>query len=40
MKMDTWLRCHVHMYEAFGDIPTRTICDNLKTGIVKHPKED
>lgn len=39
MKMDTWLRCHVHMYEAFGGVPTRTICDNLKTGVVKHPKE-
>ena len=39
MKMDTWLRCHVHMYEAFGGVPTRTICDNLKTGVVRHPKE-
>lgn len=39
MKMDTWMRCHVHMYEAFGGVPTRTICDNLKVGVVKHPKE-
>lgn len=39
MKMDTWLRCHVHMYEAFGGVPVRTVCDNLKTGVVKHPKE-
>lgn len=39
MKMDTWLRCNVHMYEAFGGVPTRTICDNLKTGVVRHPKE-
>lgn len=39
MKMDTWLRCHVHMYEAFNGVPTRTVCDNLKTGVVKHPKE-
>lgn len=39
MKMDTWIRCNVHMYEAFGGVPIRTVCDNLKTGVVKHPKE-
>lgn len=39
MKMDTWIRCHIHMYEFFGGVPIRTICDNLKTGVVKHPKD-
>lgn len=39
MKMDTFIRCHVHMYEYFGGVPTRTVCDNLKTGVVAHPKE-
>ena len=39
MKMDTFLRCHIHMYESFGGVPVRTVCDNLKTGVVKHPKE-
>jgi len=39
MKMDTFLRCHVHMFEYFGGVSTRTICDNLKTGVVSHPKE-
>lgn len=39
MKMESWIRCHVHMYEAFGGVPARTICDNLKTGVVSHPKE-
>ena len=29
MKMDTFIRCHVHMYEFFGGVPIRTICDNL-----------
>ncbi len=29
MKMDTWLRCHVHMYEYFGGVPICTVCDNL-----------
>ncbi len=39
MKMDTWLRCHIRMYEYFNGVPVRTICDNLKTGVVKHPRE-
>lgn len=39
MKMDTFIRCHIHMYEYFGGVPVRTICDNLKTGVVSHPKE-
>ena len=33
-KEDTWLRCHIHMYEFFGGVPVRTVCDNLKTGIL------
>ena len=39
MKQDTWLRCHIHMYQFFGGVPVRTVCDNLKTGVIKHPKE-
>ena len=39
MKMDTFIRCHIHMYEYFGGVPVRTICDNLKTGVVSHPRE-
>lgn len=39
MKMDTFIRCHIHMYEYFGGVTTRLVCDNLKTGVVKHPKE-
>lgn len=39
MKMDTFIRCHIHMYEYFGGVPVRTVCDNLKTGVVSHPKE-
>ena len=39
MDMDSFLRCHVHMYEYFGGVPTRTVCDNLETGVVSHPKE-
>lgn len=39
MKEDAWLRCHIHMYEFYGGITVRTVCDNLKTGVIKHPKE-
>ena len=37
MKQDTWLRCHINMYEFFGGVTVRTVCD-LKTGVIKHPK--
>ena len=30
MRERTWLRCHVHMYEFWGGVPERTVCDNLK----------
>jgi len=39
MKEATWLNCHVHMYEFFGGTTVRTVCDNLKTGVIKHPRE-
>jgi len=39
MKEDTWLKCHVRMYEFYGGVTVRTVCDNLKTGVIKHPKE-
>jgi transposase len=38
MKQDTWLRCHIHMYEFFDGVTVRTVCDNLKTGVITHPK--
>ena len=39
MKMDSFIRCHIRMYEYFGGVTTRLVCDNLKTGVVSHPKE-
>lgn len=39
MKQNTWLRCHINMYQFFGGVPVRTVCDNLKVGVIKHPKE-
>jgi transposase len=39
MKMHSFIRCHIQMYRYFGGVPVRTVCDNLKTGVVSHPKE-
>ncbi|MDD6956696.1 MAG: IS21 family transposase [Solobacterium sp.] len=39
MKMDSFIRCHVRMYEYFEGVATRLVCDNLKTGVVSHPKD-
>ena len=39
MKQDTWLRCHINMYEFFNGVTIRTVCDNLKTGVITHPKQ-
>ena len=27
------------MYEYFDGVPTRTVCDNLKTGVISHPRQ-
>lgn len=39
MKMDTWIRCNVRMFEYFKGSTLRIVCDNLKTGVISHPKE-
>lgn len=39
MKMDTWIRCNIRMFEYFKGSTIRVVCDNLKTGVVSHPKE-
>ena len=39
MKMDTFIRCHIRMFEFFQGVTTRLISDNLKTGVVSHPRE-
>lgn len=39
MKQDSWLRCHVSMFEWFGGSVPRIVCDNLKTGVLSHPRE-
>lgn len=39
MNEAAWLGCHVNMFEFFGGIPLKIVCDNLKTGVVSHPKD-
>jgi transposase len=39
MKQNTWLKCNVNMFDYFGGSTVRIVCDNLKTGVVSHPRE-
>ncbi len=39
MKEQTWLQCHVNMFKYYGGSARLLVCDNLKTGVVDHPKE-
>lgn len=39
MAEDTWLRCHVRMFEFFGGSVPMIVPDNLKTGVTRHPRE-
>lgn len=39
MRQDTWLGCHVAMFEWFDGSVPRIVPDNLKTGVIKHPRE-
>ncbi|AMS05920.1 IS21 family transposase [Acidipropionibacterium acidipropionici] len=39
MRQPTWLRAHVAMFEFFGGSVPRIVCDNLKTGVISHPRD-
>ncbi len=39
MKQDTWSRAHVAMFEFFGGSVPQIVCDNLKTGVIAHPRD-
>lgn len=39
MRQDTWLRTHVAMFDWFGGTVPRIVPDNLKTGVIAHPRE-
>ena len=38
MNQSDWLSCNVHMLEFFEGSPVKIVCDNLKTGVITHPK--
>ena len=38
MKMESWIRCHINMFNYYGGVSRIVVCDNLKTGVVKHPQ--
>lgn len=39
MKEEQWINAHIHLFEFLQGSPKIIICDNLKTGVVKHPKQ-
>ena len=39
MKQNTWLKCNINMFEFFHGSTVRITCDNLKTGVISHPKQ-
>lgn len=39
MNEQTWIGYNIHMFEYFGGVTLRIVCDNLKTGVVTHPRE-
>ena len=40
MKEEAWINCHVHMFEYFQGVTKFLIPDNLKTGVIKHQKDE
>ena len=39
MNEQSWLQCQIEMFGYFGGSAPRLICDNLKTGIIRHPQK-
>ena len=39
MNQKSWLRSRVHMFLYFDGVTPYIIPDNLKTGVIKHPKD-
>ena len=38
MDEEDWIDCHLKMFNFFGGSTIRLVCDNLKTGVILHPK--
>lgn len=39
MRQESWLRAHTSMFAFFGGSVPRLVPDNLKTGVISHPRE-
>jgi transposase len=39
MRQESWLRAHAAMFSFFGGSVPRLVPDNLKTGVISHPRE-
>jgi len=39
MRQESWLRAHTAMFFFFGGSVPRLVPDNLKTGVISHPRE-
>lgn len=40
MDQESWTTAHVNAFKYFGGVPKIIQCDNLKTGVTKHGKEE
>ena len=40
MNQDAWSTAHVNAYKYFGGVTRIIQCDNLKTGVQKHGKDE
>ncbi len=40
MDQESWTTAHVNAYKYFGGVTKMIQCDNLKTGVLKHGKEE
>ncbi len=38
MNEQTWLNCHINMFKYYGGVTRTIIPDNLKTGVIEHPR--
>lgn len=38
MKEEQWINAHINFFEFIQGSPKIIVCDNLKTGVIKHPK--
>ena len=39
MNEENWINSHIEMFKYYGGVPKTIICDNLKTGVISHPRQ-